>query len=377
MKKFLRIAVAIYLVVILLLEVGSCAYSILGPQDEDEVSMVGEIYSVSDAWWDVAEDGNYDPRNCYYIKVRPVGWGNNQELLNFTVNCDTEMESEFGPDLSRIPELKVGAIVEITHTYKMFGYGDWHPDDLRNYYVYGYEAFSIRLYEGEYKGYQVVLQKNRAFSPLSIAPSWITSYNVASDNVVSYVAKVNYPLRGYIVYIEGDRFPYWLGEGLIIDPATKRALDSGAVGYSVKIADGHNHPFNNLKAIQCEYIQISHYADFAQHKKYHEYEISEFVNTKKILVTSKAYHGLEMYYYIKLDSGEAIVSYSENEKKGYNDLCYVNSSGDSVRGTFPTEGFNGETYVLLESIGDVPASGTLIISFVPIEKLGDKILNSD
>lgn len=372
MKKFLRIAVAIFLVAVLLSEIVSCGVNIFGPGDEDIVSTVCEIVSVDEDLFDASQQEGYDRRECYYVNARPVGRGNNEELILYTVNCDTDMDSEFSRDRSKIPELQIGAVVEITHTYKISRYSDRLPNDERNDYLFGYEAFSIRLYEGEYRGRQTVLQRNREFSPLSIAESWITSYGgTGHDMVVTHVAKVTSPLNGYIVYGEDHYVEvYWIGAGLLMDSATKRALDSGAVGYSLKIFSESNRPFNNISAKQC--VRIEMVSNFDSHKKYHEYDISEFVGEKKILVTSDKFHGQKVYYYIELESGEVVASFAENEEDGYTELSCVMANGESAKGELPIGGFAGDIYFSFENTGDVPAAGRLIVSLEPLERLEDR-----
>ena len=54
MKKFLRIAVAIFLVAVLLSEIVSCTVNIFGPGDEDIVSTVCEIVSVVEDLFDAS-----------------------------------------------------------------------------------------------------------------------------------------------------------------------------------------------------------------------------------------------------------------------------------------------------------------------------------
>ena len=378
MKKFIRVLVAIVLVAILLYELGSCAFNMFGPQDDDVVSTVGEVVSVEPHWLGYLNDEEHQRWACYYIYVRPVGKGNNEELLLFTVNCDTEMESEFGADRSKIPELQVGSVVEVAHTYKMPSYGDMHPDDDRRNYLRGYEALSISIYEGEYKGRQTVLQKNPDFwwgEGFHFAP---TIYGSHTALVVSHVAKVTYPMAGYLVYGYENHGAFmservmWLGVGVFLDGATRQALESGAVGWTLWFNDETGTPFLNLNADQCVYASVNVADEFAQHEKYKVYDIDEFVGTKKILVRTDRFDGKDFYYYIKLESGEIKAVYSEKSQGSYVDLCEVDAKEEPAKGVFPTTfpsgEFPGEIYITLESVGDIPASGELVISFIPLEE---------
>lgn len=376
MKKFFRILVSALLVAELLFELGSCAYSTLGLQ-YDEVRTVGEIVSVEPQYWDFSEW--YEEWRCYYIQLRPVGKGDNRELICFTVNCNTKMDSEWGADRMSIPELQVGAIVEITHGYDIYKYGDLHPDDVRTHYLKGYEAYSLRLYEGDYSGRQFVLRKSREYNYLTDTRSWYSTYSGSFPTIkVAHVSKIDYPMRGYIVYAEGRDYAYWISSLLLINTDTRRALESGAVGYSLAVLTESDDPFDNLYAFHCEFANINKAEDFEKHKKYNEYDISEFVGTKKILVRSDIFVGSEFYYYIKLESGEIAAFYAEGDKEGYTDLCRVSASGAPCGEVFPVDAFSGEMFISLESVGDVPACGKLIISFTPLENLEEKgILESE
>lgn len=378
MKKFIRVLVAVVLVATLLYELGSCAINMFGPQDDDVVSTVGEVVSVKPRWLEFIDDEKHNRWACYYIYVRPAGRGDNEELLLFTINCDTETASGFGADRSKIPELQVGSVVEITHTHKMLRYSDMHPDDDRKHYLRGYEALSISIYEGKYKGYQTVLQKNPYFwwgEGFHFAP---TIYDSHASLVVSHVAKVTYPMVGYLVYGYEDYGTYkservmWLGVGVFLDVATRRALESGAVGWTLWVNDETGTPFLNLNADQCVYASVNTADEFAQHEKYKVYDIDEFVGTKKILVRTDRFDGKDFYYYIKLESGEIKAVYSEKSRGSYVDLCEVDAKEEPAKGVFPTTfpsgEFPGEIYITLESLGDRPVSGELVISFIPLEE---------
>ena len=379
MKKIVKIIIAILLLAALLGEIGSCAASFFEPEDTDVVSTVGEVVDVAAAWFDAAKLEKYEKWASYYVRLRVVGKGNGGEILEFTVNCDTEMDSEFSEDRSSIPELQVGALVEITHPYKMMQYADFHPDDERISYLRGYEAISVKLYEGEYTDRQRVLQKNNDYW-------WAKDFY---DNVigtqdaiaVTHVAKITYPMRGYLVYgVEiGESFSVerilWIGSEVFLDPGTSRALNSGAVGYMLWVNINYsNRPFDNLYAHQCVSATVNREDEFAQHKRYKVYDLEEFVGTKKLLVRTDKFDGGDFYYYIRLDSGEVRALYSEKSNRAYTVLCEASFSGGSVRGKFPTvfpEGlFSGEVYITLESIGDAPVSGELIVAFFPTEEFG-------
>ena len=388
MKKFFRIIVAIVLVAVLLGEIGSCAVSVFEPEDTDVVSTVGEVVCVGSEWFETAKLEKYEKWASYYVRLRVVGKGNGGEILEFTVNCDTEMDSEFSEDRSKIPELQVGALVEITHPYKMMHYADYHPDDQRISYVRGYEALSLKLYEGEYNGRWRGLQKNNDYW-------WGKDFfdnlvGTTSPITVNHVAKITYPMRGYLVYGTevGTSFSIdrvlWIGPEVCLDGGTRRALNSGATGYTLWANIEHfNEPFDNLDAHQCVFATVNKEDEFTQSKKYKVYDLDEFVGTKKLLVRTDKFDGCNFYYYIKLDSGEVKVLYSEKSNRGYTELCEASASEGSVRGMFPTafpkgalsgifpEGVSsGEVYITLESLGDTPVSGELIVAFLPTEELG-------
>jgi hypothetical protein len=378
MEKFIRVLVAIVLVAILLSELGSCAFNMFGPQDDDVVSTVGEVVLVEPRWMGYLDDEERQRWACYYIYVRPVGKGNNEELLLFTANCDTEMTSEFGADRSKIPELQVGSVVEITHTHKMLRYSDMHPDDDRRTYLRGYEALSISIYEGEYKGRQTVLQKNPDFwwgEDMNYSSGY---YGSPDQFTVSYVARVTYPMRGYLVYGYREETTFrseeviWIGVGVFLDSKTRQALESDATGYTLWISTEYVRPFNNSDAVQCTRAKVGEYDDLYgneyEESDYVVYRIDEFVGTKNILVKPGRYEKYDRYYYFKLDGGEVKALYKNDDKDYYRDLCTASAEGGPVSGMFPEGGFPDEIYISLESLGDRPVSGELVISFVPLDE---------
>lgn len=377
MKKVVRAIVAICLIVVLFSELGSCMYNMFGPKDDDIVSTVGEVISVMPQWFECAGNEKYEKWVSYRVYLRPVGRGNNEELILFTVNCDTEMESEFGTDRSKIPELQVGSVVEITHTYKMLRSGDRLPQDEKSNYVRGYEAFSMKLYEGEYKGRQTVLQKSEGFwwgQELNYTPGY---YGSPDEFTVAYVAKVTYPMRGYLVYGYREYGSFrveeaiWIGAGVFLNSKTRRALESDAAGYTLWINTEYVRPFKNLDAVQCAHARVSEYEDIYddsyEEAQYRVYHIDEFVGTKNILVKAEKREKYDRYYYFKLDSGEMNVLYKIDDKDDYKNLCTVSADGNSVSGIFPEGGFPGETYITLESLGNQSVSGELVISYCPLE----------
>ena len=367
MKRFIRVLVAIVLVAILLSELGSCAFNMFGPQDDDVISTVGEVVSVEPQWLGYLNDEEHQRWACYYIYVRPVGKGNNEELLLFTANCDTEMVSEFGADRSKIPELQVGAVVEITHEYKMERYNNRHPDDVKRHYVKGYEALSLNLYEGEFQRRQRVLQKNEDYPFFTVLGTSRYEEDTPGINV-SYSAKITYPMPGYIVYTGEDYTPYWISITQRMDSATRRALESGAVEYPLWVYTTRDVPFDNLNAYPCVFVSASHKDEFDT-QAYKGYYLDEFAGEKRILVRSDSRIGENLYYYVKLYSGEVKVSYSDDYEGEFASLCSVTAEGGVVGNMVENYSFSGETYISFESVGDIPAKGEIIVSFTPLEKL--------
>ena len=375
--RVFRIAVAILLIVVLFSEISSCAIAVFGPQSDDVVATVGEVVSVRSNWFGIANNNGYERWACHYVYVRPVGRGNMEELILFTVNCDTDMVSEFGEDRSSIPELQVGAVVEITHPNEVVRSGDRHPDDEKIHYVRGYEALSLKLYEGKYKARQSVLQKNPDFwwgAGMNLFPGYYGSYN---PFIVSYVAKVTSPMRGYLVYGYEDHGLFfseqviWIGAGVFLNSATRRVLNSGAVGYTLWVNTEHYYPFKNLSAVQCVRASVSVDDDFYDGLrgglKYSVYSIDEFIGTKTILVRSIKYEAYNRYYYIKLDTGELKALYKSDSKEEYTEFCSA-SAVEPKSGMFSDGVFPGEVYIALESLGDKAVSGELVISLCPIEE---------
>jgi hypothetical protein len=238
---------------------------------------------------------------------------------------------------------------------------------VKRHYVKGYEALSMNLYEGEFQGRQRVLQKNKDYPFFTVLGTSRCEEDTPGI-IVSYSAKITYPMPGYIVYTGEDYTPHWISITQRMDSATRRALESGAVGYPLWVYTTRDVPFDNINAYPCVFVSAS-YKDEFDTQAYKGYYLDEFAGDKRILVRSDSRIGENLYYYVKLYSGEVKVSYSDDYEGEFASLCSVTAEGGAVGNMVENYSFSGETYISLESVGDVPAKGEVIVSFTPLEKL--------
>lgn len=381
MKKVFRILVSIFLVVVLLLEVGHYTFLALQPDDMDVVTTTAEIVFSNVAWEQPEEWGSY------WIYVRPVGKGNNEELLLFTVGTFTETESPFSTDPTKMPELAVGQIVEITHTYKMLSSSDREYGDERGYYVHGYEALSIKRTTVPYNGRQTILRKTEGWRL-----NFLEHNSKVGDVVtVYYVAKITYPMSGYIIYGDNNRFPespirlfdcYFVRSEMFMSRDMREKLESREVGYNVVIADcWYPTPsaFENLDANIVNYIELEEKATSSTRpskmtpKRGENYCIYTFYNYhnggSNSLENFADNPTSKLYYYVKLDSGSLKLSYDSVPEWYRYSICEISAEDGAKEGSIVSAIFASDWYLDVKTVGSQPVYGTLILSYVPLDEI--------
>lgn len=236
MKKRLSLALSFVLLLGIILSLNSCETF------KTTATLIGEIKHVR------CHGVTADPElQEYYIYVQPYGREDNAHWEYFTVSCKTDTESEYSPNLSEMPELAVGNVVEIEY-YKNRGKNSIEKNR------YGVAAInSIDNTENIEAQDNIELKLNKKFS-----------YTKPDGGIwevkgtVLYVAKVEAPLSGYFVYFDGttpfvSSFQcYWVGinaeTGATPNEVFER-LEAGEVGYTIEFdVVSNQHPFENYSA---------------------------------------------------------------------------------------------------------------------------------
>jgi hypothetical protein len=373
MRKFFRILISLILVIMIIGEIGyytsKLIYEKTRPGDWDSVTTVGEIVRVKSAWSD------YEPWAGWCIYVRPVGSGNNQELLLFTVNAETDTESPFSMNLEDMPELAVGEIVEIAHTYKMLTASDRHPDDNRSVYVRGYQTYSIKRANGTFN------ERQRILRLADVDWGRIRDSRPLGELVtVDHVSKISYPANGYIVYAHGYRGAgavlqcYWVGLGASVSREMREALESGETGYKIIVAAHYQYMFENLEAKICDYMELESKGDTSRlpeqytelHDNYRVIHFNRYNGGSSTRYDRDDFGYSDIYYYIKIEHGKLKVTYWQS-MVGTNLMCSASEEEVAKSGSVDP-GSSTFIYISIKCT-DAPVTGVLIISFVPLDEI--------
>ena len=382
MKRFFRIVVCIVLVLLLFWEIGHYTFLALQPDDMDVVTTTAEIVHASVAW-------QIEEWASYWVYVRPLGKGNNEELLLFTVGTFTETESPLTLEIEKMPELAAGQAVEITHTHKMLRSVDRQYGDEKALYVRGYEALSIKRTTEPYSDRQTVLQETEG---------WRLNFLENNDRfpsvsfTVNYVAKITYPMYGYILYGDDNRFSnsgertlfdcYFVRGDMFMSRKLRKKLENREVGYDVLISDCWSpvsYAFRNLDAKVCDYIKLEEDAlpstsDFIAPKLGDGYAVYNLSNYNKEgfnrRIDIDEHRASKLYYYIKLDSGSLKIGY-DNMPFSFPryQICEVSADDEAKEGYLVSSVFSASWYLDVERVGSEPVNGTLIVSYVPLDEI--------
>lgn len=194
-------------------------------------TVVGEVMYSNSNLFDVCSGGHN-----HYLFLRPMGVSGGEDWILFHIAKDTtDCETGFSDDITEMPELAIGVMVEIR--YK--------KNELKTSGSTGYETLSIKRIDKD----NIKNIKNPTFSlrwsnEQDKAP--ITSRQI--KGTVIHVAKIDSPKNGYIFYVYydlGATDRYWFDEESNIYDDIYPLIESGEIGYTVEIAYEETFVFYN------------------------------------------------------------------------------------------------------------------------------------
>lgn len=174
----------------------------------------------------------------YAVYIKPIGNTGTKHLLEFELSTNTTFAS--GPvveSFAQMPELAPGAVIEISYTFTPYS---------RDYYLGITTIDSIKVAEST--------------SSVEEWPKLILNedfdWNRPSDGMrmkgeVMYVATLDEPISGYIVYVKNDSVVHWgkyfiKTDNIFLTDELRELLDRKSIGYIIDItALGHGVPFEN------------------------------------------------------------------------------------------------------------------------------------
>lgn len=157
------------------------------------------------------------------IYVKPSAERKNDDLIVFEFTEDSEVDSSISSKMPTeaypYPTLLIGLKVEIT---------------------YHYDGRSLSTYK--------IKSIKPADSHSPVGDKFYYSLNLSNDGgimdglysnpsgVVAYVAKINIPIKAYVLYIDTSDmyFPVYIFESTEISDNLRELIENGEVGYSVK-----------------------------------------------------------------------------------------------------------------------------------------------
>lgn len=200
-------------------------------------TIVGEIiFTKTDSLYE------HTDLNHHYLYVKLCG-AKNDVLFLFDLTSDATAESRFSANIDEMPELAIGNVVEINY-YKRI--------DANRNGVLGYKIKSIRTTAPDPdRRYDIDLTVRSDYDFGSI------TQGIGIDcGTVLHVARIEAPISGYLVYLDGvevlpDKLNlYWLPDDECHIPMEiLKKLDQKETGYKIHIhrAIG-SHPFSNSDA---------------------------------------------------------------------------------------------------------------------------------
>lgn len=184
--------------------------------------------------------------HCVYI--RPLDQGQDGIWIPVKVSEKTDSVSEYNDNAANMPELAIGSIVEVVYSVKTPRGSNMLSE---------YEAISIKSFDNS----RTIENQDLPFTPAkNYEYSWDAPNGTRDIGTVVHVAKINAPLCGYILYVDGGAGTYqnvrayWLDEGAlerdggisITSPELLSMIKSGQTGYDVAIFGLESYPFDSF-----------------------------------------------------------------------------------------------------------------------------------
>ncbi len=174
----------------------------------------------------------------YVVYIKPAGNTGTKNLLEFEFSNNVAFDSgPVGDSLSEMPELAVGSVIEINYTFTPYS---------RDYHLGRAIIDSIKVAEsssGVEEWPKLILNENFDWDR--------PSDGMRMKGTVMYVATLDEPIEGYIVYVKNDSVSRWgkyfiKADNIFLTDEFRELLDSKSIGYTIDItALGHGVPFEN------------------------------------------------------------------------------------------------------------------------------------
>ena len=229
MKKTSILVLILVLLLVPMLSLYSC------DESKYQRTVVGEVEFVC---------SGFDYHSVY---VKPIDQENLGIWIPLKVSEKTQTVSKFSIEPEEMPELAVGTVVEVKYSIKAPRKNEGLLSE--------YEAISVKMFDNSF------VVENQ-YVPFKLTDgyehSWIANTGTRDKGTVAYVAKLDAPISGYIIYLT-DRFVkdsmkmYWLDEealgrdgGISIPAELQEMIEAGQTGYEVAIYGLKSYPFENL-----------------------------------------------------------------------------------------------------------------------------------
>lgn len=242
MKKISVLLLALIMLILPIMSLSSC-------EKEATDVFFGEVVHIRDTKFARESIENHS----YYVYVKPYGQKENIDWFLFLVNSDSETESKYNTDVTKMPELNIGTIVLITYNTEC-------KEDTNN--VICYYAKSIKT--------------TTASSPKENKISLVIndSYDESDCRMLDYcgilkhVTRVYEPESGYLIYLESEDYTghvlecFWIEDGSTVkSPEIVEKLNSGEIGYRLHIKElVGDRPLKKLQCYQgkdCRFLHTS------------------------------------------------------------------------------------------------------------------------
>ena len=231
MKKVSSIILVMVLLILPILSFSSC-------EKEELMTIVGEIKYVKTL-----------NEHCLYIK--PIDQSDDGVWVPIIVSKETQTKSSFSKNLSDMPELAVGTIVEVVYNASL--------PKADSAYIHKFNAKSLKIVDDAY-----TVEKQSLPFKLTDGYEYKMHKTVGRRDfgTVLHVAKITEPANGYIIYLEDNRMDnnqaltmYWLdgnalyrtdSERISITDELRDRITSGKTGYVIAICGLEHYPFDSI-----------------------------------------------------------------------------------------------------------------------------------
>ena len=244
MKKTNILVLILVLLLVPMLSLYSC--------DVGAKTIIGEVMYVKVNPYELRDDVSINVLN-YHLYLKPAGQSADAEWIDFNVDIDTTMESDFCKNIEDMPELAIGATVEITFNAKPKrkpgSYSaSYHVKNIRTVNINDGEEINNPEFDLVYFNNHKTYFNGDFYSPEGLE--------------VVHVAKADCPEGGYIVYIdlhesENSLECYWIGSDTVISSTVESLLPDGLVGKRVDVSYEETYPFYNRNIRLAHLIRLS------------------------------------------------------------------------------------------------------------------------